>query len=206
MRKQSRISVRHACEVVKFAAVDPGLSVFPAELLATRKATVVTGPAGKYRVFCYTSIGNKPSDPAIITVVIGDGSPVPPQPGPVVPPGPKPEEDIRKDPLFQGISGIVGGLSEPNQRASLEKLAGVYAEGAQVTGLSTLGELNNKMRTLSRNATMGNAIMVVRERLSSEIEQELGADGSQPLAGGLGDKARKLFDRIAKILREVARG
>lgn len=75
---------------VKFVCLDPGLSVFPAELLANPKATVVSGVTpGRYRVLGYTAAGDLPSEPAICSVVIGQPpGPVPPPPSPG--PGPNP--------------------------------------------------------------------------------------------------------------------
>jgi len=44
-------------EIVQFVAIDPGLSIFPANLLVDKKTTVVvSAKPGKYRVLAYTSI------------------------------------------------------------------------------------------------------------------------------------------------------
>ena len=60
-------------DVVKFVALDPGLSVFPANLLSDKKTTVVVATKnGSYRILAYTSINNIPTDPAFTTVIIGD--------------------------------------------------------------------------------------------------------------------------------------
>lgn len=79
---------------VKFVAIDPGLNVFPSELLANPKVTVVSAcKAGTYRLMCYTGNEHGPSDPTTTLVVVVDPvppvppTPVPPDPGPT-PPGP----------------------------------------------------------------------------------------------------------------------
>lgn len=86
-------------KVVKFLALDPGLSVFPASLLADQTATVVVASRpGKYRLLAYAGNADGPSDPVITTVVIS--GPLPPGPGPgpdpVDPPGPEEAAPIRE--------------------------------------------------------------------------------------------------------------
>lgn len=77
---------------VKFVPLDGGLSVFPADLLTTKVATVVVASkAGKYRILCYAGNADGASDPVFITLVIGDVPPVVAPPkypptDPVVPP------------------------------------------------------------------------------------------------------------------------
>lgn len=75
-------------KVVQYYPIDDGLSVFPASLLADTTATVVTSVSpGRYRLLAYTAVGDKPSVPVVVTIIIG-GGPVPPTPP--VPPGPQP--------------------------------------------------------------------------------------------------------------------
>jgi hypothetical protein len=80
-------------KAVRFVALDPGLNVFPAELLTDRKATVVTATKpGRYRLLAYSSVKDDPTDPAIVVVVIGEVKPDPnPDPKPVDPPKPDPK-------------------------------------------------------------------------------------------------------------------
>lgn len=77
---------------VNFRASD-GLNVFPAGLLASKKATVVTGPEGTYRVWAYAgnedggvdreivvTIGNAPPPPVVVPPVVVPPVVVPPAP------------------------------------------------------------------------------------------------------------------------------
>jgi hypothetical protein len=78
-------------KVVKFVPLDPGLKVFPQDLLADKKATVVTAARpGKYRVLCYSSVKDDPTDPAVVVVVVGGVAPDPKPVDPPVPPDPPP--------------------------------------------------------------------------------------------------------------------
>ncbi len=70
----------------KFVPIDSGLSVFPAGLLADPFATVVVGQkAGRYRILCYSGNADGPSEPVMVTVVIGGAKPEPDKPDPVKP-------------------------------------------------------------------------------------------------------------------------
>ena len=74
-------------KVVKFVALDAGINLFPADLLADKTATVVTsGKAGRYRILCYSGNADGPSEPVTVTVVIGGAKePDPVKPDPVKP-------------------------------------------------------------------------------------------------------------------------
>ncbi len=77
------------CNVVVWRVVDPGLKLFPTNLLRDTKTAVVTsGTPGRYRVWAVTALGGTPSDIAECVVVVGTPGPVPPGPGPG--PGPTP--------------------------------------------------------------------------------------------------------------------
>lgn len=84
---------------VKYVPVDPGLSVFPSELLADKTVTVVVASkAGRYRVLAYSGNADGPSEPAMTTVVIGGAKPsdppvvTPPPDKPTDPPADKPAD------------------------------------------------------------------------------------------------------------------
>jgi hypothetical protein len=73
---------------VKFVPIDPGLSVFPADMLVTKTATVVVAAKpGKYRLLAYAGNVDGASDPALTTLVIGTPT-TPPPVTPVDPPAP----------------------------------------------------------------------------------------------------------------------
>lgn len=76
-------------KMVRYVPLDAGLNVFPADLLADRKATVVSAAKpGRYRLLAYSAVGDDPTEPATVTVVVE--GPAPPGPAPV-PPGPQPD-------------------------------------------------------------------------------------------------------------------
>jgi hypothetical protein len=76
-----RVSAATDCKSVKWVAMDPGLNVFPADLLKNSLSTVVIGgKPGVYRLLAYTACGDTPSDPAITMVIVT--APVVPTPGP----------------------------------------------------------------------------------------------------------------------------
>lgn len=68
-------------KVVRWKVLDPGLNLFPVELLKDSKIAVVSARnPGRYRVLCVTAKGDVPSEFATTVVVVG-GTPVdPPSP------------------------------------------------------------------------------------------------------------------------------
>ena len=186
-----------------FTSDDQYLSVFPSELLTDSTATVlVASRQGRYKVFAVTAAGDKISPVASTIIVVGDGvdpDPIPPQPRP---PQPKPA-DIKSDPIYQQLVGIVGGLG--SEKAALPKLAGIYQRASELSNCVDLAALNDAVRNIRDSSGIGQQAMTVREALAGIIEKELGSDPSAPLAGGLGDKAKALFKRIDAVLLELSK-
>ena len=116
-------------KVVKYFTNSPGLNLFPPGLLADKTATVITANLpGRYTIYGFTALGDEPSDPVAIELVIGN-------PGPVVPPKPvdpsKPDLPVN-DPLFDALQAIWGALDEPGKIASKKALVNSYRQIAQV--------------------------------------------------------------------------
>jgi hypothetical protein len=67
------ISTNLSGDIVKYVTLDAGLSVFPSELLADKKKTVVVAAKnGVYKILAYSAKDNIPSDPVIINLIISD--------------------------------------------------------------------------------------------------------------------------------------
>ena len=192
-------------KAVRYFTPDSGLSTFPNELLNDPTCTVlVASREGQYRVFAVTASGDKISPVSQSIIIVGDGvNPDPqPQPGPR-PPQPKPS-DIKQDPIYLQLVGIVGGLG--NEKAALPKLADIYRQAGELSNCADLGALNGAILNIRNQSGIGQQAMTIREALGGVIEKELGTEPSSPLAGGLGDKAKALFKRINLVLLELSRG
>ena len=192
-------------KAVRYFTPDSGLSTFPNELLNDPTCTVlVAAREGQYRVFAVTASGDKISPVSQSIIIVGDGvNPDPqPQPGPR-PPQPKPS-DIKQDPIYLQLVGIVGGLG--NEKAALPKLADIYRQAGELSNCADLGALNGAILNIRNQSGIGQQAMTIREALGGVIEKELGTEPSAPLSGGLGDKAKALFKRINLVLLELSRG
>jgi hypothetical protein len=201
--------VRLEGKAVRYFSPD-SISTFPNELLNDPTCSVVVAAKeGRYRVFAVTAIGDKLSPVAQTIIIIGDS----PDPDPLIPPGPQPKppqpkppepSDIKQDPIYQQLVGIVGGLG--NEKSALPKLADIYRQAGELSNCADLGALNGAILNIRNQSGIGQQAMTIREALSGTIEKELGTEPSSPLAGGLGDKAKALFKRINLVLLELSRG
>ncbi len=185
---------------VKFYPLDAGLSVFPAALLANPKATVVVAAkSGTYRLLAYTAAGDVPSDPQICKVVIGNG-----KPDDVKPPPPPPPPD--QDPLLESLSGIYGGLQEPNKQKHVKALADIYRRAAATVDQYTdLGTLYNGIRRSAGEVIPAEAIRPIRERIAVETIRQLGDQPQAPLTPALSSKAASYFSRLGFVLEELGK-
>lgn len=186
---------------VKFVPLDGGLSVFPQGLLSNPKVTVVTSArAGSYRVLAYSAKGDVPSDPAITTVIIGV-APVPPGPVPPQPPAPVPD-DITRDPLYDALVGIYGGIQENDKQQRVKLLANVFRQAAELAPQhQTTGSLYGAIRSLSNAALAPDAVRSIRDRVAVESVRVLGDNQNAVVDVA---KAKAHFLRVAKVLEALA--
>lgn len=184
-------------EMVRFVSVDPGLSLFPADLLANKKATVVTGPAGRYRIIAYTALNNKPSDPSTVTVIIGNT----PNPGPVNPPAPVPPKPNPTSDLAQTLAGIYGGLQEEGQVGQVKILAGIYKQGAMdLARHSTVADVYNSLQAQASVKLNRRSIIEIRKAIASDMQQRFGTKGDTVLTDDLRNALAEYFLSLANIL------
>jgi hypothetical protein len=92
-----RVPAKTDGTIVQWYSLDPGLNVFPVDLLKDSKTAVIVGTKeGRFRLMAYTALKDTPSLPAVCVIVIGDA----PDPGPTpTPPGPTPPPPIPGDGL-----------------------------------------------------------------------------------------------------------
>lgn len=188
-------------KTVRYVPLDDGLAVFPAELLSDPTVTVVSSSkAGRFRLLAYTAQADKPSAPALTTVVVGDPAP-PPGPNPT-PPGPTPPPPGPADTLADALRGIYGGLVDDQKAAKAAILAGAFRQAAvfpKDSQIQTAGALYGAIRSLSVKLTPSD-LLPIRERIMEEIQRILPSDPSVVLTQANRDQAAALFSRIATIL------
>lgn len=180
---------------VKFFAIDSGLNIFPSNLLSDPKATVVTSVVpGRYRLLAYTSVGEVPSDPVVVTIVVGTPDPTPP-----APPAPN-------DPLLAAIQGIFGGIQDSDKLAKKATLTAIYRQCAtlsQQPSITTTGQLYQEMRKLSLKSLTNDDLMPIRERMAQEVSEVLPAEPDANLTEDLRKKVLNVYNRLANIMERV---
>ncbi len=197
-------------EVVRFVALDPGLNVFPANLLSDKKSTVVVATkSGKYRLLAYSSVNNVPTSPAFTTVVVGD---VPgPGPNPVPPPGPGPNPGPSPGPdnFADSLKGIYGGLQESDKADSVKKLTRVYELAVLECDnpqYKNLGQLYSTVRSLSFQNLKADKIDPIREAIANELDSIIGTDPNVAFDDNLRKKTKQQFQRMQRILGGLVNG
>jgi hypothetical protein len=198
------ITAKTSGEEVRFVALDPGLSVFPANLLSDKKSTVVVAVKdGAYRVLAYTSIANKPSAPAFTTIVVGNSPTPPAPPTPPTPPTPPNPPMPEKDPLLDSMKGVFGGLQESDKGESVKRLQRVYELGsleADNKKYKNLSELYTAVRSLAVQSLKADKISPIRDMIADELDNKIGTEPSATLDDALRAKCKQQFSRMGKLL------
>jgi hypothetical protein len=193
---------------VKYFTPSPGLNLFPADLLSDKTATVATANLpGKYLVYGYTALGDIPSDPASIEIIIGDPGPTPFPPKPPAPNPPDPDPTPSPtDPLSEALEAIWGALDEPNKVQSKAKLAQVYRESAKVCkdpAFLTVGQAFSRSKEIGRATLPDSSLSSLRSRISEELRSVVPIDPSVILSAELRAKIASQLDRMANLVESL---
>ena len=178
--------------IVRYVPLDAGLQVFPAHLLADKKATVVLSlTPGRYRVLGYTAVDGTPTEPAVVSVVIGDGKPTPPDQVP------------DHTALLSALSGIWGGHVEHDKLKKLESLIATYRSLDVVVDDKSIKTTDALMRACvearKKSGLADDAILPIRQRITEEWTRALG-EGDVPLTDELRARARGVVIRVLRAL------
>ncbi len=179
-----------AGKVVEWVTLTPGLSLRPVD---GGRLLLFSGPTGRYELLAYTAVGDVPSKPARVVVVIGD-PPVPPSPGP----GPNPP---KPDALTERVKKAFGADPEadPAKKAALAKsLATLYRELAKEAAESPSADEFRRVARETAKSMIGDALIGVRQAVSAELALLLPTDAA--FAGTQRDAVASLFTRLATIL------
>lgn len=171
-------------KIIQYYAVDPGLSVFPANLLVDPTATVVSAvQPGNYRLLAWTAIGDKPSPASLIRVTIGKVNP------------PMPIDSLQLD-----IESIYAALSEPDKEATRATMAQVYRVcGEKSKTATTTNDLFLKLQAETQKIPQGK-LTPIRRRITTEIEKIVGSDPDAQLTAQQQKTLGELFYRVYVIL------
>lgn len=178
--------------IVRYVPLDSGLQVFPAHLLADKKSTVVLSlTPGRYRVLGYTAVDGNPTEPAVVSVVIGDGKPTPPDQVP------------DHAALLSALSGIWGGHVERDKEKKLQALIATYRALDVVVGDKSITTTDALMRACvearKRSGLADDAILPIRQRITEEWTRALG-DADVALTDDLRARARGVATKVLRAL------
>ena len=181
-------------KLVRYYSLDAGLNSFPAELLSDATATVVTAPKpGRYRLLAYTALGDRPSDPVIVTIVVGGAAP----PTPPVP-TPTPGEYERS------LLDIYGALQDSDRDATRVALAKVYR--ACVTECmgnhTTAGDLYQALVKIA-SAVPASKLSTLRDRVGSEVAKIAPNDPTATITAAQRASVGDIYERTATLLESI---
>lgn len=196
---------------VSWRAVDPGLKLFPVDLLKDSKTAVVTAtkPA-RYRLWAVTAEGDVPSAIAECIVIIGDPPPGP-GPTPPVPPTPIPVDPAADAELVRKLSAALTEDERKHgtdQKAYARKLGDVYLLSAKAlqakTSELTVADLYSHTFEASVLAGVPRRDMAL-SNVRGVIEGLGTVSTKTVLTGAEKDKHVALWNKIGASLAEAAK-
>lgn len=207
---------------VQWMTPDKGLNLFPASFLSNKKATVVTGKEGTYRLYAWTALKGNPTKAAMTTITIGEPNPFPPDDPP---PDDPPPNDAFLGALKAAFKSDVGlGLEKTSAALFLAglfkslapqvtQLPGKFptaasimsaikeAEAAPVVGID-VWEYDSKG---NRTKLISSAIPNTRKAIGAELNPKLPTNPAAPLTAAERTLISTQFLRIAKALGSLGR-
>jgi hypothetical protein len=199
------------CKLVKWASIDPGLSLFPNEELKNPKGTVVLAMApGRYRLLAWSAKGDTPTDIVQTVIVVGNAPPCPPTPPtPPVPPTPPPVPPVPDALSAKLQAAFTADVGDPaTKKAWLTSLKGVYEA---VPGFIDKLPPGATMVNLLADYTSAVALVLpsreiipkTRRAIADEVMLSLGDDGDVALDAVSKAKAKEVFNRVSRSLENV---
>lgn len=173
---------------VKYYSLDNGLNSFPAGLLSDPTATVVTAPLpGRYRLLAYTALGDMPSDPVIITVIVGEA--------------PRPKEPTAYE---RSLLAIWGAIQEPDRDSSRVAVAQLYRQCAVEARkqYDTAGALYEALLKLSAGVPR-TKLATLRERVGAEIATVVPDDPAAAITPAQRQQVADIYAATAALLESV---
>lgn len=185
---------------VRFVLLDPGLSLFPPDLLKDAKVCVVYAPKpGRYRVLAFCAKGDEPSQPVTVQVIIEGDTPTPP-----TPPAPGPVDPLAQ--RFQATYTADKGDPAAN-RTQLSNLTGLYQAVAEIsrdpTHFKTMGDVLTELQATARAMVRPDVLVELRKLIAAEVNATLGTNAALTLDAVKRAQVTDCFTRIAKALEQV---
>ena len=197
-----RIAANTDCKELRWFSPDPGLAVFPVDLLKNSLTAVVTSARpGRYRLYAYGAKGDVPSEVAIVVVVIGDTPPTP------IPPGPDPGPIPPSDPLFNQLQTTYRGVASEENYRLLKLLAAGYQQAAKMARESQQPTVDLMFADIRegfrRLLPSGEAILPVRKLLEAELGKHVKPVVGMPLTDEVRAAYVRQFERYATLLEAI---
>lgn len=203
------ISAQTSGKNVSWIVIDPGLNLFPPELLKDSKTAVVTAAQpGTYRVLAAAALGDEVSALVICKVIVGDEQAPPPAlplTAPVEQPPPAaPTPPIRADPLVEALQRAYFADPDGQKVKRVKELIGHYRRLATVVNDTSLRTTTDVLVLLQRSqaALMPNdALPFIRKVIGEELDRVLAT--TKPLDTAVRNDLSRTFTRIADLLEKL---
>jgi hypothetical protein len=178
------ISTNLSGDIVKYVTLDAGLSVFPSELLADKKKTVVVAAKnGVYKILAYTAKDNVPSDPVIINLIISDND--------------NPPDINIFDEYVVKFKRLYDLESSPNKRNDLEEM--IYCLKTSMTlSYEKLSNFNEKLR----KDLVKFDLPIIKKELGNMLSIEYGTDDKE-MDVETQTKLNKFLIKVVSALEKV---
>jgi hypothetical protein len=148
---------------------------------------------GVYKVFAWTAAGDNPSEASICAILVSDPNPQPNPPAP-------------EDALKNAIKAIYGADNSPGKKGYKDSLQALWLEVAKKASdldIRSVGELFSIAKQSSLKILPPGALLPIREKIATDINENLPTDPQVELTVEIRSKAAKLFNRYAEILGGV---
>lgn len=202
---------------VRWRSLDVGLSLIDdlPDLIARKEVRAIACASGKYRVECWSAIGNEPTRIYRTVVIVGKPgpgpnppTPVPPDPTPPTPVPPTPVPPAPTSELARKLQACWSAdttnlVVKTSQRALIIGLYEAMADHAKNEKITTTGELLGDLKTQAAAMLLPSALTECRKAISAEVAAALGTDPATVLDVAFRLKAVDVFNRVAKAMQEV---
>lgn len=164
-----KITAETPGSTVKWKVIDPGITLFPMELLKdTKTAIVMASRPGTYRLFAVTALKEDVSDIAVVQVIIRGDTPPGPQPPPTPPPPPPPPDT----PLVKELRAAFA--QDGGSKDHLGLLQSLYSEASRqdfLAQVSTWKQLHEAMGKAATSMGVKGKLVATQTAIAAELKR-----------------------------------
>lgn len=182
-----KLSAISESKVIKWINVDDNADLIVSD--SGKWAIFSSTVAGKYKVFCWTSVNNIPSEAAVCVITVGDLKPTP----------------INSE-LLNSLKLVFEKIDAPDKKTSLESLKKAYQSVLTMLDndqIKTTADFLLQARAAAKKHITADSLLPLREVIANDLDMCVPTDPSSIFTDKIRSNVRDKFSLYINLLGQI---